>query len=53
MANEDLVYDDYGIRMVPTLLVINKKGVLVEKMTGFNENIRKALETTVRKLVAE
>jgi thiol-disulfide isomerase/thioredoxin len=53
MANEDLVYDDYGIRMVPTLLVINKKGVLVEKLTGFNENIRKALETTVRKLVAE
>ena len=53
MANEDLVYDDYGIRMVPTLLVINKKGVLVEKLTGFNEGIRKMLETTVRKLVAE
>jgi thiol-disulfide isomerase/thioredoxin len=53
MASEDLVYDDYGIRMVPTLLVINKKGVLVEKLTGFNEGIRKMLETTVRKLVAE
>lgn len=53
MANEDLVYDDYGIRMVPTLLVINKKGILVEKLTGFNEGIRKMLETTVRKLVAE
>jgi peroxiredoxin len=53
MADEDLVYDGFGIHMIPALFIINKKGVLVEKLNGFNDDNRKILEATVKKLVAE
>ncbi len=53
MADEDLVYDGFGIRMIPSLFIINKKGILVERLNGFNDDNRKILETTIKKLVAE
>ncbi len=53
MADENLVYDGYGISMIPSLFIINKKGVLVDRFNGFTDDNRKTLETTIRKLVAE
>ncbi len=53
MADEDLVYDVFGIRMIPSLFIINKKGILVERLNGFNDDNRKTLEATIKKLIAE
>jgi cytochrome c biogenesis protein CcmG/thiol:disulfide interchange protein DsbE len=52
MANDDIV-NDYGIRSIPTLYVINKKGMIVERYPGFNEDIEKSLDSLVKKLLAE
>jgi cytochrome c biogenesis protein CcmG, thiol:disulfide interchange protein DsbE len=52
MANEEIV-NDYGIRSIPTLFVINKKGVIVERFPGFNDAIEKSLDTLIQKLLAE
>lgn len=53
IADEDVVYDNYGIRMIPVVFVINKKGVLVEKYSGFNTDNLGSLEGTIKKLLAE
>jgi peroxiredoxin len=53
LADESVVYDDYAIRMVPTLFIVDKKGVLVEKLNGYNSDIHKTLEATVKRLIAE
>jgi thiol-disulfide isomerase/thioredoxin len=53
MADEDVVYDNYAIRMVPSLFIVDKKGVLVEKLSGYNTEIQQILETTVKRLIAE
>lgn len=50
MVDMEVAYDTYGIRSMPSFLVINKKGVLVESFNFFSE---KVMEATVRKLVAE
>jgi cytochrome c biogenesis protein CcmG/thiol:disulfide interchange protein DsbE len=52
MANEDLLAD-YGVRSLPTLFVINKKGMVVEKYQGFNDEIAGSMETLIKKLLAE
>jgi len=52
MASEDLLAD-YGVRSLPTLFVINKKGVVVEKYQGFNDEIAGSMEALVKKLLAE
>lgn len=52
MANEE-IYDDYGLRSLPTLFVVNKKGVIVEKYNGFNDEVAKSLEALIKKLLAE
>jgi thiol-disulfide isomerase/thioredoxin len=52
MANEDLLAD-YGVRSLPTLFVINKKGVVVEKYQGFNDEIAASMEALIKKLLAE
>jgi peroxiredoxin len=53
MADEDIIYDGYGIRMIPSIFIINKKGILVEKFDGFTDETRKIMESTVKKLIAE
>ncbi len=50
MVDMEVAYNTYGIRSMPSLFVINKKGVLVENFNFFDEKI---MERTVRKLVAE
>jgi peroxiredoxin len=53
IAEEDVVYDNYGIRMIPTVFVIDKKGTLVEKFSGFNADNLNALEGIIKKLLTE
>ena len=52
LANEDL-FNDYGLRSLPTLFVINKKGIIVERYLGFNDEIAKSMEALIKKLLAE
>jgi cytochrome c biogenesis protein CcmG, thiol:disulfide interchange protein DsbE len=52
MANDEII-NDYAIRSMPTLYVINKKGIIVEKYYGFNDSIEKSLDALVKKLLAE
>lgn len=51
VADESVVFEDYAIRMVPTLFVVDKKGVLVEKLNGYNSDVHKTLEATVKRLI--
>ncbi len=53
IADENVVYDSYGIRMIPALFVINKKGTLVERFNGFNTDNLSVLEGLIKKLLAE
>lgn len=52
VAGEDM-QTDYGLRSVPTIYVINKKGVVAEKFQGYSEQTAKAIEETIRRLLAE
>lgn len=52
MADES-IRDDFGVRSVPILFVIDKKGRVAEVFRGFNEEIRRSLEQTVKRLLAE
>ena len=52
MAGEQLL-TDYGLRSIPTLFVIDKKGIIAEKYMGFNDGIAKSMETLIKKLLAE
>lgn len=47
------VADDYGATTIPQLIVINKKGAVVEVYKGYNDMIGKALEDTIKLLLAE
>ena len=52
MANEDIV-NDYAIRSIPKLFIINKKGQIIEWYQGYNDEIEKSVETLIKKLLAE
>lgn len=44
---------DFGIRSVPVMFVIDKKGRIAEIYRGFNDEIGRSLENLVKKLLAE
>jgi peroxiredoxin len=52
IVNEDL-QTDYGLRSIPTIYVINKKGLVAEKFQGYSEQTGKAMEETIKRLLAE
>ncbi|UFS71679.1 TlpA family protein disulfide reductase [Geomonas sp. RF6] len=52
IAGEDM-QTDYGLRSVPTIYIINKRGVVAEKFQGYSEQTGKAIEDTIRRLIAE
>ena len=52
LAN-DTIFNDYGLRSLPTLFVINKKGIIVERYFGYNDEIAKSMESLIKKLLAE
>ena len=52
LASESLM-TDYGLRSIPTLYVINKKGVIVERYMGYNDEMARSMETLIKRLLAE
>jgi thioredoxin-related protein len=52
LANEDL-RTEYGLRSLPTLFIINKKGIVVEKFMGLSDEVKKNIEITIKRLLAE
>lgn len=49
----DQLLNDYAVRSIPTLYVINKKGAVAGRFMGFSDETAKAVETQIRKLLAE
>lgn len=47
------VQDDYGLRAVPVLFVIDKKGVVVDVFRGLGGDMTKRLEELLQKLLAQ
>lgn len=49
----DDVSTEYGIRSIPTIYIINKKGVIAERYMGYNDEIGRSMEALIKKLLAE
>ncbi len=49
----ELVQTDYGIRAVPVMFVIDKKGKVAEVFRGYNDEIGRSLEQLLQRLLAE
>lgn len=45
--------DEYGVRALPVLFILNKQGVVVEQMLGFSPGHGRLLENLVKRLMAE
>ena len=52
LAGQD-VQSDYGLRSLPTVYVIDKRGVVAEKFQGGSEETLRRMEELVKKLLAE
>ncbi len=52
VTDEDL-QTDYGLRSIPVMYVVNKKGIIVETFRGYNDETEKKMEALIRKLLAE
>ena len=52
VAGEEM-QNDYGLRSIPTVYVINKKGMVAEKFQGYSDQTAKAMEDTIKRLLAE
>ena len=52
IADEDL-QTEYGLRSIPTVYVINKKGMVADKFQGYSDQTAKAMEETIKRLLAE
>jgi thiol-disulfide isomerase/thioredoxin len=44
---------DYGLRSIPTVYVINKKGMVADKFQGYSDQTGKAMEESIKRLLAE
>lgn len=52
IAGEDM-QADYGLRSIPTLYLINKKGVVVDRFQGYSDQTARMIEDSIKKLLAE
>lgn len=52
LASQD-IQADYGLRSLPTVYVISKKGVVAEKFQGGSEETLRNMESLIKKLLAE
>jgi len=52
LAGEDL-QTDYGLRSIPTIYLIDKKGAVAEKFQGYSDQTGRAMEDAVKRLLAE
>jgi peroxiredoxin len=44
---------DYGVRSVPVMIVIDKKGRVAEVFRGFSDEMARSSEQLIKKLLAE
>lgn len=51
-AGEDIV-SSFGVRSVPTLFLINKEGVVVERFSGFSEQTARRMDSIINRLLSE
>lgn len=49
----DAILSDYAVRAVPVMYIIDKKGKIAEVYRGYNDEIGRASERLVKKLLAE
>jgi peroxiredoxin len=49
----DAVTDVFGVRSVPVMIVIDKKGKIAEVFRGYSDDIADSMESLVKKLLAE
>ena len=49
----DTVTDAFGVRSVPVMFVIDKKGNVAEVFRGFSDELADSMELLVKKLLAE
>jgi len=52
ISGEDM-QTDYGLRSIPTIYLINKKGMVAEKFQGYSDQTGKAMEDSIKRLLAE
>ena len=44
---------EYGLRSIPTIFIINKKGIVAEKYMGFSAETGRKMEEAIKRLLAE
>ena len=49
----DITTADFGIRSVPVMFVIDRKGTIVEVYRGFSDEMGRSLEQLIKRLLAE
>lgn len=52
IAGEDL-QTEYGLRSIPTVYIIDKRGMVAERFQGYSDQTGKAMEETIKRLLAE
>lgn len=52
LVDDDLLVD-YGVSPIPAIFIIDRKGYLVQKYVGFNTEIEKDMESTIKSLLAQ
>jgi cytochrome c biogenesis protein CcmG/thiol:disulfide interchange protein DsbE len=52
LADEDLQIE-YGLRSIPTLFIISKKGIIADKYMGLTDQAKINVEITIKRLLAE
>jgi peroxiredoxin len=52
-AASEKIQTDFGIRSVPVMFVIDKKGAVAEVYRGFNDEISRSMERLIKRLLAE
>jgi peroxiredoxin len=52
-VTDEELQTDYGLRSIPVMYVIDKKGVVVEAFRGYTDETEKKMEVLIKKLLAE
>ena len=52
LPNQQQVVKDYGVSSLPRMIVIDREGVIVQVITGFQEDLEKQLSDIIQPLLA-
>jgi len=50
---DETAQNAYGMRGLPTAVLIDRKGVIVDRWTGYHEEIERQIKTAVKKTLSE